>query len=103
LVSAYSGAAHHCRARLSHPAPAVILFASRVMTKMETQVLGGMKDVVAMICAYSLALNLFSFESQIITGLFALGGVVLGRILDWSWESYKKRRDRRRSRKKLSH
>ena len=69
------------------------------MTKMEEQVFGGLKDLTAYFISYKFLLLLI--DSHIITGLFALSGIVLGRILDWSWESYKKRRDRRKPRKKL--
>lgn len=70
-------------------------------SKMEEQILGVMKDCVAFVSGYSLALNFLAVDSTIVTGCFALGGIVLGRILDWSWESWKKRRARRKPRKKL--
>lgn len=68
---------------------------------MEENIFGGIKDVVAITCSYSLAWNFFAFESQIITGCFVLGGVALGRILDWSWESWKKRRARRKRNRRI--
>lgn len=69
--------------------------------KMEEQILGILKDCVAFTCGFSLAMNLLPVDSTVITGCFALTGIVLGRILDWSWETYKKRRDKRKPRKKL--
>ena len=50
------------------------------MTKMEEHAIGVIKDVVSFTCGYSLALNLFALDSHILTGLFALGGIVLGRL-----------------------
>jgi hypothetical protein len=73
------------------------------MTKMEEHLSGTVKDAFAFLFSYKLALNIFAVDSHILTGLFALGGIVLGRVLDWSWESWKKRRLRRKIRRKLSH
>lgn len=73
------------------------------MTKMEEHIFGGCKDLLAFVGSYNLALNLFAVDAHFLTGLFALSGIVLGRVLDWSWETWKKRRARRRARRKLSH
>ena len=68
---------------------------------MEEHFFGTVKDAFAFLFSYKIALAMFAVDSHILTGLFALGGIVLGRVLDWSWESWKKRRVRRKYRRKL--
>ena len=70
--------------------------ASRDAMKMQENILGVCKDASSFLCSYIFAFNLFPLDSHIITGLFGLGGVVLGRVLDWGYERWKKRRARRR-------
>lgn len=73
------------------------------MTKMETNLFGIVKDFTAYVCSYKLALTLLPLEPQYINGLFGLAGIVLGRVLDWSFTAWKTRRARRKARRKLSH